>query len=489
MRSPGLHTEPEIFERFPELGGKAGASNVPVTRVLVANRGEIALRIIRACQQMGIETVLAVSVVDRDSLPARAADRVICIGAAPASQSYLNIPAIMMAAKGSGADALHPGYGFLSESPALAEACAAEGLVFVGPTADNIRAMGNKLKARERALAFGLPMLPGSQQVATWQDAAAVAGRIGFPVLLKAAAGGGGKGMKIVAQPADMQRMFESAAGEAGASFGDATLYVERYIVNARHLEVQVLGDTHGNLIHIGERDCSLQRRHQKLVEESPAPALSASLRDDLREAGARLARSIGYLSAGTVEFIYDESAKQFFFLEMNTRIQVEHPVSEMVSGIDLVQEQLRIARGEKLRFRQQDVVFRGHAIECRVNAELPSEGFRPSPGRITEWSPPQGPNIRVDSHCHTGYVVPPYYDSMIGKLIVYGCDRAEAISRMDHALARFRVEGIGTTLEFLRYAVTHPEFTSGRVSTALVGQLVEERAAAKRQAGAGAGC
>ena len=455
---------------------------MPVTRVLIANRGEIALRVIRACQQMGLETVLVVSAADRDTLPARTADRVICIGAAPALQSYLNVRAIITAAKGSGADAVHPGYGFLSESPELAEACAAEGLVFVGPTADNIRDMGNKLKAREKALAFGLPMLPGSEQVATWQDAAAAANQIGFPVLLKAAAGGGGKGMKIVTQAADVQRMFEAASGEAGASFGDSTLYVERYIANARHIEVQVLGDTHGNVIHVGERDCSLQRRHQKLVEESPAPALSAALREDICNAGARLAKSIAYISAGTVEFIYDEEAKQFFFLEMNTRIQVEHPVSEMVSGIDLVQEQLRVARGEKLRFSQQDVVFRGHAIECRVNAEVPSEGFRPSPGRITEWTPPQGPNIRVDSHCYTGYVVPPYYDSMIGKLIVYGCDRDEAISRMDQALARFRVQGIGTTLDFVRYAVTHPEFRAGRVSTVLVEQMVEERAEASKQ-------
>ena len=450
--------------------------NVSVTRVLIANRGEIALRVIRACQQMDIEAVLAASVPDRDSLPARTADRVVCIGPAPAAQSYLNVPAIIMAAKGSGADAVHPGYGFLSESPELAKACAAEGLVFIGPSPENIRDMGNKLKARERALAFGLPMLPGSEKVATWQDAAVAASQIGFPVLLKAAAGGGGKGMKIVTQPADIQRMFESASGEAGASFGDSTLYVERYIANARHIEVQVLGDTHGNVIHLGERDCSLQRRHQKLVEESPAPSISASLREDICNTGARLARSIGYVSAGTVEFIYDEDAKQFFFLEMNTRIQVEHPVSEMVSGIDLVQEQLRVARGEKLRFSQQDIIFRGHSIECRVNAEVPSEGFRPSPGRITEWSPPQGPNIRVDSHCYTGYSVSPYYDSMIGKLIVYGSDRAEAIARMDQALARFRIEGISTTLDFLRYAVTHPEFKAGKVSTVLVEQMVEER-------------
>lgn len=426
---------------------------------------------------MGIETVLATSVADRNSLPARLADRVVCIGAAPAAQSYLNVSAIIMAAKGSGADAIHPGYGFLSESSELAEVCATEGLVFIGPSAANIRDMGNKLKARERALAFGLPMLPGSEKVSTWQEADEIASQIGFPVMLKAAAGGGGKGMKIVTQATDMRHMFEAASAEAGASFGDNTLYLERYIANARHIEVQVLGDSHGNVIHLGERDCSLQRRHQKLIEESPAPAILASLRQDIHDAGAKLARSIGYVSAGTVEFIYDETAKQFFFLEMNTRIQVEHPVTEMVTGIDLVQEQLRVARGEKLRFTQSDVMFRGHAIECRLNAEVPADDFRPSPGRITTWSPPQGPNIRVDSHCHTDYTVSPYYDSMIGKLIVYGSDRQEAIERMGQALAQFKVEGIGTTLDFLRYAVTHAEFKAGRVSTVLVERLIADRA------------
>ena len=444
-------------------------------RILVANRGEIALRVIRACQQMGIETVLAASTADRDSLPARSADRMVCIGPAIAAQSYLDVRAIITAAKGTGADAVHPGYGFLSESPDLAQACADEGLVFIGPRPDNIREMGNKLKAREKAKAFGLPMLPGSEKVGSWQDAAQFAQRIGFPVMLKAAAGGGGRGMKIVTQADEMQRMFESASNEARAAFGDNTLYLERYIANARHVEVQVLGDSFGNVIHLGERDCSLQRRHQKLVEESPAPAIAEPVREAIREAGVTLARSIGYENAGTVEFIYDEDNKAFYFLEMNTRIQVEHPVSELVTGIDLVQEQIRVARGETLRFRQQDIVFRGHALECRINAEVPSEGFRPSPGRITEWDPPQGPNIRLDSHCHAGYAVPPHYDSMIGKLIVYGSDRSEAIERMSHALARFRVEGIGTTLEFLRHVMRHPDFVAGLVSTGLVGQMLDE--------------
>ena len=450
--------------------------NLPVTRVLVANRGEIALRVIRACQQMGIETVLAASVADRDSLPAREADRMVCIGPALSAQSYLNVQAIITAAQGTGADAVHPGYGFLAESPELAQACADQGLTFIGPQPGQIRDMGNKIKARERAKAFGLPMLPGSEKVHSYQEAAEVAQRIGFPIMLKAAAGGGGRGMKIVTQSDQLQRMFESASAEARAAFGDDSLYLERYIANARHVEVQVLGDRFGNVIHLGERDCSLQRRHQKLVEESPAPAITEPLREAIREAGVTLARSIGYENAGTVEFIYDEQEKKFYFLEMNTRIQVEHPVSEMVTGIDLVQEQIRVARGEALRFRQQDIVFRGHALECRINAEVPGEGFRPSPGRISKWSPPAGPNIRVDSHCHAGYAVPPDYDSMIGKLIVYGSSRTEAIERMGQALARFKVQGIGTTLEFLGQVMRHPDFIAGRVSTSLVGQILDEQ-------------
>ena len=446
-----------------------------VNRVLVANRGEIALRVIRACQQMGIETVLAASVADRDSLPARSADRTVCIGPALSAKSYLNVGAIITAAKGCCADAVHPGYGFLSESPELAQACADEGLTFIGPRPEHIRDMGNKIEARKRAKAFGLPLLPGSEKVYSYQEAAEVAQRVGFPVILKAAAGGGGRGMKIVTQSDQLQRMFESASAEAKAAFGDDSLYLERYIANARHVEVQVLGDRFGNVIHLGERDCSLQRRHQKLVEESPAPAISEALREDIRHAGVTLARSIGYENAGTVEFIYDEDEKKFNFLEMNTRIQVEHPVSEMVTGIDLVQEQILVARGEALRWSQQDIVFRGHAVECRINAEVPNEGFRPSPGRIDVWSPPEGPNIRVDSHCHAGYAVPPYYDSMIGKLIVYGSDRAEALARMGQALARFQVTGIGTTIEFLRHVMVHPDFVAGRVSTGLVGQMLEE--------------
>ena len=448
---------------------------MPVTRVLVANRGEIALRVLRACQQMGIETVLATSAADRDSLPAREADRSICIGPAISAQSYLNVNLIVEAAIGCGADAVHPGYGFLSESPALSQACADAGLTFIGPKPCQIRDMGNKIEARKQAKTFGLPMLPGSEKVHSYQEAFEVARRIGFPVMLKAAAGGGGRGMKIVTGATQLEGLFRSASAEAKAAFGDDSLYLERYIANARHVEVQVLGDQFGHVIHLGERDCSLQRRHQKLVEESPAPNIAEPLREAIRQAGVMLARSIGYENAGTVEFIYDEDEKKFYFLEMNTRIQVEHPVSEMVTGIDLVQEQIRVARGERLRFRQEDIVFRGHAVECRINAEVPHENFRPSPGRITQWLPPQGPNIRVDSHCYSGYAVPPYYDSMIGKLIVYGTDRTEALDRMGHALAQFKVVGIETTLAFLKGVMAHPDFRAGRVSTSLVGRMLEE--------------
>jgi acetyl-CoA carboxylase biotin carboxylase subunit len=451
---------------------------VAIRRVLIANRGEIALRIIHAAQALGIETVLATSQADRDSLPARMADRALCIGPAQSSESYLKIDALLTAALESGCDALHPGYGFLAESEQLAEACAKEGIIFVGPTPDQILRMGNKLEARALARQAGVPMLPGSEKVNDFEQAMTIADGIGYPVMLKAAAGGGGRGMKIVPRRDDMQRLFAAASGESRAAFGDDTLYLERYISNARHVEVQILGDSHGHVIHLGERDCSLQRRHQKVVEESPAPLLPEALRQSIRDAALKLGRGIAYQNAGTVEFIVDGDIGEFYFLEMNTRIQVEHPVSEMVSGIDLVQEQFRVAAGEALRFTQEDVVLRGHAIECRINAEVPSEGFRPSPGLITVWQPPQGPNIRLDSHCYAGYRVPIYYDSMLAKLIVYGSDRNEAIQRMRSALARFQVEGIGTTLPFLRYAMAQEDFVAGRVNTALVEKMINEMAA-----------
>jgi acetyl-CoA carboxylase biotin carboxylase subunit len=453
---------------------------VTVSRVLIANRGEIAVRIIRACQALGIETVLAVSEADRDSLPARLAGRTICIGPPSSTASYLNVKTIVAAASGTGSDAVHPGYGFLAESSELAEACAAQGIVFVGPQAEQIRQMGNKLQARALARQCGVPILPGSEKVHTYDEAATVAEQIGFPVMLKAAAGGGGRGMKIVTEYKDMRQMFTSASAEARAAFGDDTLYLERFIPNARHVEVQLLGDRLGNVIHLGERDCSLQRRHQKLVEEAPAPAMTEPRREEIRQAAVTLARNIGYENAGTVEFIFDQDTGRFYFLEMNTRIQVEHPVSEAISGIDLVQEQFRIARGEALRFSQSDVIFRGHAIECRITAEVPDQGFRPSPGRISEWSPPEGPNIRLDTHCYAGYTVPIYYDSMLAKLIIYGRDRVEAVERMRRALEQFSVSGVGTNLPFLRFVMGHPDFAAGKVNTHLVEELITQMGSAR---------
>ncbi len=446
-----------------------------VSRVLIANRGEIALRVIRACQALRIETVLAVSEADKESLPARLADRTICIGPASATESYLNRSAVIAAALGTGCDALHPGYGFLAESAELAAACGEEGIKFIGPKPEQIHEMGNKIQARILARKYGLPTLPGSEKVHSFEEAAAIAEKVGLPLMMKAAAGGGGRGMKIVRESKDMRSMFASASAEARTAFGDDSLYLERYIANARHIEVQVLGDSHGNVIHLGERDCSMQRRHQKLVEEAPAPDISELLRDEIRQAAVALAKGFGYENAGTVEFIVDQDAGAFYFLEMNTRIQVEHPVTEMITGIDLVQEQLRVARGEVLRFKQSDVHFRGHAIECRINAELPEEGFRPSPGLITEWLPPEGPNIRLDSHCHTGYTVPMFYDSMLGKLIVYGTSREEAVYRMVRALEVFKVSGINTTLAFQHFMISHPEFAAGRVNTHLVEELIPQ--------------
>ena len=451
-----------------------------VSRVFVANRGEIAVRIIRACQGMGLETVVGVSEADRDTLGARLADRAVCVGPAAAADSYLSSDRLLAAALGTGCDALHPGYGFLSESAQFAQRCAQAGMVFVGPLPEQIQRMGNKLEARALAQRAGVPMLPGSALVRSPAEAGVLARGIGYPVMLKAAAGGGGRGMKIVGQATELEAAFTAAAAEARAAFGDASLYLERYLVNARHIEVQVLGDQQGNIVHLGERDCSLQRRHQKLVEESPAPGITPELRRQICEVAVALARSIGYQSAGTVEFIVDQDARHFYFLEMNTRIQVEHPVTEMVTGIDLVQQQLRIARAEPLPFSQADIVPRGHAIECRINAESPSDGFRPSPGLLTTWSPPQGPNIRVDTHCYAGYRIPPFYDSLIAKTVVYGSTRAQAIERMRHALARFGVAGVHTTLPFLQSVLASPTFGAGRVNTQSVDALLLDFAAAQ---------
>ena len=442
-------------------------------RVLVANRGEIAVRILRAGRALGLETVLAVSEADRDSLPARMADRVVCIGPPAAARSYLNPRFIVAAALGSGADAVHPGYGFLAESAELAELCAAHGITFVGPQPEQIRRMGNKLEARALARRQGVPTLPGSEKVHDYQEAARIAEGMGLPVMMKAAAGGGGRGMKVVTELDQLEPMFVAASAEARSAFGDDTIYLERYIPNARHIEVQVLGDRFGKVIHLGERDCSLQRRHQKIIEESPAPTITDALRAEIRDAAVRLAGNMAYESAGTVEFIVDQDAAAFYFLEMNTRIQVEHPVTEAITGVDLVQQQFRIAAGEPLALTQAEVTFTGHAIECRITAELPHQDFRPNPGRITVWNPPVAPYLRLDTHCYSGYAVPAFYDSLLAKLIVHGKDRGEAVARMQEELAGFDVAGIGTILPFQRFVMGDAAFVEGRVNTRLVELLL----------------
>lgn len=444
-----------------------------ISRIFIINRGEIALRIIRTCKVLGIETILAVSEADQDSLPARLADRAVVIGPGPATKSYLNIPTIISTAVSVEADAIHPGYGFLAEVPELAEACAEKGIVYVGPQPDHILKMGNKLVARAIAQECDVPVLPGSEKVASYEEVLETIEKIGLPVMLKAAAGGGGRGMKIISNKEQVKTVFESASAEAKAAFGDGTMYVEKYIANARHVEVQVLGDKYGNVIHLGERDCSTQRRHQKLVEEAMAPIISEELRQDIRNAAVKLAENISYENAGTVEFIVDQDEATFYFLEMNTRIQVEHPVTETITGVDLIQEQINVANGEALRFAQSDIQFTGHAIECRINAEEPAEGFRPTPGTITKWEIPQGPGVRVDTHCYQGYKVPVYYDSMIAKVIVHGETREHAIQRMLVALDEFAVEGISTTIPFLKQVLQDEDFASGHVHTRLLEKIM----------------
>jgi len=437
-----------------------------ITRVLIANRSEIAVRVIRACQELGIKTVLAVSEADKESLPARMADRSVCIGPAKATESYLKVGTIISAALGTGADAVHPGYGFLAEQPDLPEACAQYGLIFIGPTADNIRNMGDKLLARKMAKELGIPVIPGSELVRDDQDAMRVAEKVGYPVLLKAAAGGGGKGMKIVEGPGDLKVVFEEASAEARAAFGDDRIYIEHFIPNARHIEVQIVADRFGNIIHLFERDCSVQRRYQKMVEESPSPVVTSRLREGICNAAVSIARHIRYENAGTVEFILDQDQGKFYFLEMNTRIQVEHPVTEMVTGVDLVKEQIQIAAGHSLGFHQEAVRLGGHAIECRINAEFSEDQFRPCPGRIEQWAQPVGSDIRVDTHCYPGYFVPPFYDSLLAKLITKGSNRHKAVDRMKEALAKFVVSGIKTTIPFYQFMLKNPNYLSGKLHT-----------------------
>jgi len=435
-------------------------------RVFVANRGEVAVRVIRACKALGLESVIGVSEADRESLGARLADRAICIGPAAASQSYLRPELLVTAAMGTGCQALHPGYGFLSERAQFQRMCTEAGLTFVGPSAEAIEAMGDKLSAIRIARRVGVPTVPGSGALRTEEEVRAAADAIGYPCLLKASAGGGGRGMRIVQSADQLGAALASAKAEAQSAFGDPTVYLEKFIERAKHIEIQVLGDLHGNLVHLFERDCSVQRRHQKLIEEAPCALLAAGLRAQMADAALALAHEVGYSNAGTVEFVLDVDAERFYFLEMNTRVQVEHPVTEMVTGIDIVQEQLRVAAGERLSYRQGDVTLRGHAIECRINAEDPARGFAPSPGRVTRWAPPAGPGVRLDTHCSEGYLVPPYYDSMIGKLIVRGENRAQSIERMAAALAGFAVEGVQTTIPFHRAALEQPDFRAAQITT-----------------------
>jgi acetyl-CoA carboxylase biotin carboxylase subunit len=442
---------------------------MPIGKLLIANRGEIALRILRSCREIGIPTVAVYSTVDRNALHVQLADEAVCVGEAPSSKSYLNIPNIIAAAISRGADAIHPGYGFLAENDRFAEICVAHGLTFVGPSAEAIRAMGDKSTAKATMQRVGVPTIPGSGGLLESAAAAAgLAAEMGFPVMIKATAGGGGRGMRLVPSAEQLESLFKAAQGEAEAAFGNPGLYMEKFIERPRHVEVQVLADRHGNVVHLGERDCSIQRRHQKLVEEAPSPALDPELRRRMGEAAVAAARSITYEGAGTVEFLVDRGG-DFYFMEMNTRIQVEHPVTEMVTGIDLIAEQLRIAGGEPLSMVQDDVQLRGHAIECRINAEDPQNNFRPSPGRITGWLPPGGPGVRVDSHVYTGYEIPPFYDSLIGKLIVWGSDREAALRRMRRALTECAVTGIPTTIEFHLALLERPEFRAGDVHTKFV--------------------
>jgi acetyl-CoA carboxylase biotin carboxylase subunit len=435
-------------------------------KLLIANRGEIALRIIRTCRELGIRTVIAHSTADAQSLPVRLADESICVGPDDARGSYLNIAGIISAAVVTDSEAIHPGYGFLAENPAFAEICRACGLTFVGPSPEAIRLMGDKAQARVIAKQAGVPVIPGSElPLKDEGEAGDVAEAAGFPVIFKAAAGGGGRGMRVVRGRAEVAQTFAACQAEAGAAFGSSEIYCEKFIEEARHVEVQVLGDKNGMRVHLGERDCSVQRRHQKLVEESPAPVLASETRAGLHKAALAAAAAVNYVSAGTVEFLVDGRTGEFYFIEMNTRIQVEHPVTEMVTGIDLIREQLRVAAGEPLGYRQDAIRFEGHAIECRVNAEDPVT-FAPSAGRVTAWVPPGGYGVRVDSHLMAPYVVPPFYDSLLAKVIVHGRDRAEAIERMKRALAETIVEGVKTTIPFLLKVLADPAFVEGGFSS-----------------------
>jgi acetyl-CoA carboxylase biotin carboxylase subunit len=448
-------------------------------KVLIANRGEIALRVIRACRELGIETVAVYSEADRESLHVRFADDDVCIGPPPARDSYLKIPRIIAAAEITGADAIHPGYGFLAENAEFAETCAASNITFIGPTAEQIRVMGDKAAARRAMADVGVPIIPGTPGPVDDPDQALeFAASIGFPVIIKAAAGGGGKGMRVAKDPDDFARSFQLARSEALSAFGNGEVYVEKYLARPRHVEFQILGDKHGNVIHLGERDCSVQRRHQKLIEEAPSPAVTPELRQAMGDAAIAGAKAIDYVGAGTIEMLLDADGS-FYFMEMNTRIQVEHPVTEMITGVDLVKEQIRVAAGEPLSVLELPPL-RGHVIEVRVNAEDPARNFQPSPGKITTFHPPGGPGVRLDTHVYSGYTVPPYYDSLLAKLICQGRTREEAIARLRIALDSFIIEGVTTTIPFLGRVMQNKRFIAGEVDTKFLErepELVKEQA------------
>jgi acetyl-CoA carboxylase biotin carboxylase subunit len=441
------------------------------SKILIANRGEIALRILRSCEEMGIATVAVHSTIDQHALHVQLADESVCIGQPPSNKSYLNIPNIIAAALTTNATAIHPGYGFLAENARFAEICADHHIAFIGPTPAAMLAMGDKSTAKKTMQKAGVPTLPGSEGLlANETEAKAIARSIGYPVILKATAGGGGRGMRLVRDESELTRLFHAAQGEAEAAFGNAGVYLEKFIECPRHIEFQILADSHGNAIHLGERDCSIQRRHQKLLEEAPSPVLTPKLRQKMGNAAVKAAKSINYVGAGTVEFLLDESGS-FYFMEMNTRIQVEHPVTEMISGLDLIAEQIRVAQGEKLSLTQNQVQLSGHAIECRINAEDPDRNFRPHPGRISGYLPPGGPGVRMDSHVYTDYEIPPYYDSLIGKLIVWGPNRDAAIKRMKRALRECAITGVPTTINFHQRILETPAFLAGEVYTNFIEQ------------------
>jgi len=437
-----------------------------LNRLFVANRGEIAVRILRTAKRLGLETVIGVSEADRESMGAEMADRAVVLGPAPSAKSYLDERLIVHAAKMTGCDALHPGYGFLSEKAKLASLCEEEGIVFVGPRPETIDMLGDKLSARTMALQAGVQTVPGTDHVATIADARHAAEQLGYPVVMKASAGGGGRGMFMARSAEELDISFERASREAENAFGDSRLYMERFVERARHVEVQIVGDGEGTIVHFGDRDCTVQRRYQKLIEEATSTALPIRLRRKLHEAAIRITSFAKYRNAGTVEFLYDVDREDFYFIEVNSRIQVEHPVSEEVTGEDLIARQLNVAAGQGIGLSQADVHFRGHAIECRINAEDPFNNFMPAPGRITAWTPPSGEGIRLDTHARTGYLVPPFYDSMIGKLIAKGRDRSEAIERILKAIRDFRLEGPNTTLPLLSFVATHTDFRENRITT-----------------------